>query len=462
MRAARFRLRVRWCGLCLPCLLLTARSVGAVAADGYYDPAFGVAGANVFDVAPGTHHSFATRVHPLPDGTLLLGGTCRYTVDQYTYCLAWIEADGKDLNHNYGVGGAGRIVLSALAGFPNASLLMYDMAATADGRIVLVGSTVANDSCVIAIVRKDGSDLDRSTGGGKGWASFTFSATFGTAYAVAVQPDGKMVVAGAGYSLNNNNFDMVAARWLPDLSGLDPGFNGGGGQTVAFELGGASDDYAYALALQADGRIVLAGTAAPKGGSDQEAAFARLLASGLPDNSINSPGAGFGPLHDGRAHYDFGEALARAVLIEPSGSILFGGQAGGQALLGRLAADGSALSNGFNLGNAQIFDLSAPGPSYLSTLARQPDTRILAAGYARNAWGAVRLIADGTFDADFGVAGLSIGAFNAQEVSANDIGVAVGSGGIIIAGASKDAVTFDENFGVAKLQLDEIFPGNFE
>jgi len=73
------------------------------------------------------------------------------------------------------------------------------------------------------------------------------------AYSVAIQSDGKIVAAG--YSYNGANYVFALVRYNTDGS-LDLNFNGTGIVTTAF---GTSDDEAYSVAIQSDGKIVAAG-----------------------------------------------------------------------------------------------------------------------------------------------------------------------------------------------------------
>jgi uncharacterized delta-60 repeat protein len=73
------------------------------------------------------------------------------------------------------------------------------------------------------------------------------------AFALALQPDGNIVVAG--YCVNGSNNDFCLARYLAS-GALDPSFNSTGKVITAI---GSGNDNAYALALQPDGKIVVAG-----------------------------------------------------------------------------------------------------------------------------------------------------------------------------------------------------------
>ena len=141
----------------------------------------------------------------------------------------------------------------------------FAMALQPDGKLVVAGDSDANFA--LARYNSDGS-LDAGFGtGGKVITSFG-----GTdqASAVILQPDGKIVVAGqtdTGVSI-----DFALARYMPDGS-LDGAFGSGGRVTTNFI--GNSDDLGSAVALQSDGKIVVGGT------SDDNFALARYTPEGV-------------------------------------------------------------------------------------------------------------------------------------------------------------------------------------
>ena len=92
------------------------------------------------------------------------------------------------------------------------------------------------------------------------------------AEAVAVQPDGKIVVAGLAATVAGQITDFALVRYNPDGT-LDQSFGNHG--IVTTDIGG--DDVAVALAIQADGKIVAAGTAG------EHIALARYM----PDGSLD-------------------------------------------------------------------------------------------------------------------------------------------------------------------------------
>ena len=100
-------------------------------------------------------------------------------------------------------------------------------------------------------------DLDTTFGtGGKVITDISRSVgSSDNARAIVIQPDGKLVVAG--YAYNGSDNDFALSRYNDDGS-VDASFGTGGKVTTAISSG---DDEAYALAIQADGKLVAAGNA---------------------------------------------------------------------------------------------------------------------------------------------------------------------------------------------------------
>jgi uncharacterized delta-60 repeat protein len=107
-----------------------------------------------------------------------------------------------------------------------------------------------------------------------------------SAYAVAVQSDGRIVAAGTVHTpAGGNDFGLV--RYMPDGS-LDTSFGSGGFVTIDFGLTSASNDHARALVIDSSGRIVVAGYA--HRGANNDFAMARLNTDGSLDMSFGTGG----------------------------------------------------------------------------------------------------------------------------------------------------------------------------
>jgi uncharacterized delta-60 repeat protein len=191
-----------------------------------------------------------------------------------------------------------------------------DVAVQPDGRIVAVGELIDGTSNWYfgAFRYLPNGELDPSFGEG-GWVDNDLG-SFEFAHAVAIQPDGGIVVAGQGDCQYAMCF--VLARYRPDGS-LDPGFGEGGIVRTAFGL--VRGARALDVSVTPGGRIVAAGFV-QMGGDGQDSshfAVARYLPDGRLDPSFS---------RDGRATVDFGYGndVAYSVASQPGGRIVVAGQ----------------------------------------------------------------------------------------------------------------------------------------
>jgi uncharacterized delta-60 repeat protein len=151
----------------------------------------------------------------------------------------------------------------------------YATAVQPDGKILVAGYTSLKSDAAVARLNPDGSS-DR--GFGENGVALIESDSSEWIYDIALQPDGKIVVAGFTYS-NDNGF----ARRLNADGSPDKGFGTDGLALV--DSGG--NETIYGVAVQPDGAIVLAGTTSV----DQNIAVYRLTPGGKPDNSFDNDGA---------------------------------------------------------------------------------------------------------------------------------------------------------------------------
>jgi uncharacterized delta-60 repeat protein len=269
------------------------------------------------------------------------------------------------------------------------------------------------------------------TGFGEGGFSTVALGTWLAAAGDVIQPDGKIIAAGEG------EIDGATAIVVTRMDGdghLDQSF-GDNGVSVIAPPGGAGMDSGAGIALQSDGKIVIAGTARYQGTGPLAMAAVRLLPNGTPDPAFG---------HDGVTLVPIGtEAIANAVAVEPDGKILLGG--GG--LIGdkqfaaiRLNPDGSPDSS---FGTAGVTTLGPPGVAW--GMAVKPDGKILLGGEQDAAGSetfmAAQLLPSGAVDQSFGDDGVleqPIGSKSLATVVALQpdgraviAGSAVTSGGIV-------------------------------
>lgn len=256
--------------------------------------------------------------------------------------------------------------------------------------------------------------LDPTFGSG-GKASFGFRNNDDEARALAVQPDGKIVAVGSTSLLTQSNYDFAILRLNPNGT-IDTSFNGTGQQTIAFDLGGSKNDRAFAVAIQTDGKIVVAGSA-QTGVSNFVFAVARLNADGTIDTSFNGTGTKTYSFNVG-VHNDQAAGLA----LQSDGKIVVAGYAQITATdydfaVSRLNANGSldATFNGTGL-KTIAFNLGGGNDDEAGGVAVQTDNKIIVSGFAQTAansfdFAIVRLNTDGSLDASFNSTGKQIVGF---------------------------------------------------
>jgi len=267
-------------------------------------------------------------------------------------------------------------------------------------------------------------NLDTTFGSGTGKIITAIGSGEDTARALAVQPDGKIVVAGSCSNRSDNDFCL--ARY--DANGvLDATFGSTGKVITAI---GASDDYADALAIQPDGKIVVAGYCSISGNNDF--CLARYLASGALDSSFGTTGkviTAIGPDYDN----------ASAIALQPDGKIVVAGYcfngSNTDFCLARYLASG-ALDTSFNSTGKVVTTIGA-ATDVASALALQPDGKIVVAGYCFNGSNTdfclARYLASGTLDTSFNTTGKVITAIGASDDYATSLALQP-DGKIVLAG----------------------------
>ena len=227
-----------------------------------------------------------------------------------------------------------------------------------DGKIVVVGGGGSGADFALARYNTDGS-LDTSfSGDGKLTTDFGSS---DAGAAVAVQGDGKIVAVGGSAG------DFALARYNPNGS-LDTSFSGDGKQTTDF---GGFGQVAAGVALQGDGKIVVAGNGGSTGNS-VDFALARYNTDGSLDTSFSG---------DGKQKTDFGDFdVATGVALQADGKIVAVGvtrAGGGDFALARYNPNGS-LDTSFSGDGKQTTDFG--GSDGANGVVLQGDGKIIAVG----------------------------------------------------------------------------------
>ena len=224
----------------------------ARAAEGDLDPFFGNAG--IVTTTFSAFGDYASAIAIQPDGRIVVVGVSA-AEGPADFAVARYNTDGSP-DDNFGV--KGKTTTDFYGNLDQANAV----AIQADGRIVVAGISGfngLNGNFALARYMPDGSP-DNSFGiGGK--VITDFAGNSDQISGIAIQSDGYIVAAGRA-SINNNP-DFAVARY--DSQGaLDANFGSGGKVTTDF-FGTANGDSAAAVVIQSDGRIVVAGFAAPTG-----------------------------------------------------------------------------------------------------------------------------------------------------------------------------------------------------
>jgi uncharacterized delta-60 repeat protein len=291
-----------------------------------------------------------------PDGKIVVAGN-----SDTQFAIARYNTDGS-LDNTFS--GDGKLIISM--GFADAC---KSVSLQNDGKIVMVGYTFADtnyDSAYFAITRlnSDGTPDNTFSDDGKQLTAFDYSPSFATS--VAIQNDGKIVVSGRSFLNNQNNFSLV--RYNTDGS-PDTTFSHDGKQNNVF---GPDDYFAESLAIQNDGKIVVAGSSETPSGSSSSFAVARYKTNGELDNTFN--GNGFQSTYLG-GHFNFGTSVA----ISNTGKIAVGGTNDNYAVV--LYKNDGSLDSNFAVNGIQTTDIGTEGSSIQSIAFA--GNKLYAAGYGK-------------------------------------------------------------------------------
>ena len=233
--------------------------------------------------------AYATAIALQANGKIVLGGYCQDVIGNFDdFCVVRLNSDGS-LDTTFR-GGTGKVVQPIGAGYDRASAL----ALQSDNKIIVAGTctdtTGSNADFCVARLNVDGT-LDASFVGPSGTSNGKFVLPVGTSddilVGVAVQAsDNKIVLLGRCY---NGSPNFCVAR-LNNNGSLDASFvgpSGSGNGKFLLPIGKKSSDSAAAIAIQADGKIVLVGFC--QGDVSNVFCVARLNVNGAFDTNFVGP-----------------------------------------------------------------------------------------------------------------------------------------------------------------------------
>jgi uncharacterized delta-60 repeat protein len=438
------------------------------------------------------------------DGKILLAGGAKTVSTDFDFAFARLHTDGS-LDNTFG--GDGKVIVN-MFGYEFA----LGLAIQSDGKIIASGNNQDFvDKGRVARLMPNGS-LDSSFGDdGRAYDGDN------SCEAVAVQPNGSIVVAGVHVSPNGDwqaAFHRLTPAGALDLSlgggaayidlgsavdrcqdvavlldgrilgncehdGLgsllqiwpDGGPDSGGLQTVGlpdnFTQSGLLQEGVNAsclsMAVQSDGKLVLMGEVSNQAFTAKDIALTRLLPSGIIDASFGTNGrVQFGP---------FAFDQPRAVAIQPDGKIVIGGHmvSGTQVnfMVARLNSNGST-DGSFGFGGFNVMDFQG-GDDLGAAMALAPDGRIVVAGNvwtgARFYFGVARFNSDGTPDNTFDVDGKQTYDFGGRTTSEASAVVVQPDRKIVVGGTIGGEFTLvrfnengsvDDTFGVSGRTITHI------
>ncbi|MCO6458578.1 MAG: DUF2974 domain-containing protein [Pirellulaceae bacterium] len=356
----------------------------------------------------------------------------------------------SDLDLEFGTSGVASVE------WPAADFEGSSTAVQPDGRIIVAGSVATGGSSDFAVARFHADGTIDESFGSNGRTTIDFNLRSDGANVVAIQGNGAIVVAGSSGNWNDFSMEFAIARLLPSGQ-LDANFGTGG--KVITSVSPARDNI-FGIGIQDDGKIIVSGY----GHNDlanSHVALARYLPNGSLDVGFGAGGIVVTDL-PGRA-----SSFTNTILVDESGRILIGaGQrlsetnVTGYSTL-RYLTDGSLDTS---YGNQGVSNVTVPGGLPIGDLAAQADGKILLSGLAGGLTGSgqfalVRFNPTGQVDSTFGTNGIARHQFGTGDDFISDIEV-LPDGKILAAGL----IGGSTGVGIARFdangQIDTTFDGD--
>lgn len=378
---------------------------------GELDPTFGVGGVAVTSISGSADNALDIVLQP--DGKIIAAGAAIASFSSYDFAVARYFPNGK-LDPTFGNNGIsvtsfwsgndiarsvalqtdGKIVVAGQSGsqlavaryntngqldttFDGDGLVAINsgpfdsdwqsVSVQSDGKILVSGAVSNGNNFDLALVRLNSNGTLDNTFDGDGTRALSVGSGSDLLLDHVTQNDGKIVITGRSHSAGNVEFDMFVGR-LNANGSLDNTFDGDGLKTIAF---GSGFDGANDVALQPDGKIVLAGSTRNTSNSDLDFAVVRLNTNGSFDTTFDT---------DGKATWKLSSGTDElyGIRVQKDGKILAAGTIGDDFGLVRLQSNG-ALDSSFN-GNGFARTSLSFGADIAYAIAQQPDGDIVLAG----------------------------------------------------------------------------------
>ena len=399
----------------------------AMASEGDLDPSFGIGGKSSADITGRLLDDSVGDIALLTDGRILVAGTTSSGFPSEHDAAVLVFSPDGSIDRSFGQ--AGRVLIDE-----GGNEFCYAVAVQPDGRILLGGyrTALAGGSPESLVLRLNPDGTIDSTFGSQG----VFQPTLPFAVVdLTVLPDGTVIAAGSRPSPSGSDFAIAC---LTGAGALNEKFGKAG--VVILDFGG--DDYLTQLSVDSMDRLFAVGL-----NTAGTLELSRLLPDGSPDVTFNG---------SGRRVIDLGCSYDVSAVVQLDGKILVGTTVGAPGLsdflLVRLDPDGS-LDAGFGTGGVVGGDLTGTD-DYLTCVALQPDGKILAVGWAGfyPDFLVQRYQPDGSVDQGFGAGGWVHTDFVGDQDRAR-VAVVQPDGRFVLAGDVPGS-DFDESrdFGLARYE----------
>lgn len=297
-----------------------------------------------------------------------------------------------------------------------------DMLVQPDNKIIVGGdvSVVFGDTVYMSLVRYNSNGTIDNTFGTNGKVTTGFADGICAIRGLALQADGKIIAVGFFTTLVNGvgtNIDFAIVRYNPNGT-LDTSFDGDGRVTTNFN---SSRNIAYAVAVQADGKIVVVGDSRQLSIFTLQTVIARYNTNGSLDTSFNGTGKSITTTEDDNIYQFFSVTLSldNKIIVGKRSALSVQG--------------GSLVGTRFTRYNSNgTLDTSFGNNGWISEVGQSPVHKALSNGKllivsniynptTNSSFKLLRFKSNGSIDSAFGINGTVMTLFNVIGVSVDDI-----------------------------------------
>lgn len=385
-------------------------------------------------VAFGSDDDIAFSAALQSDGKIIIAGYS-FNGTNLDFALARFNSNGS-IDNTFGIGG------KVTTDFSTSADRIYSIAIQADGKIVATGLS-GND---FALIRYNPNGAIDNGFGLSGKITTDFGSNYDVSRAVAIQPDGKIVVAGRTF--NGSNYDFALARYSTDGI-LDNTFDMDGKLVTSV---GMSSDNANSITIQTDGKIIAAGYS--NDGVTGDFALVRYNMDGTLDSSFSGDGKQTTPF------FGTGDDEAYSLTLQPDGKIILAGRSSNDFALARYNPDGT-LDISFDT-DGKLSTTFGTGTDVAYSVAVKPDGKIIVAGYSYNGsdndFALAQYNPEGTMDIDFNSSGKLVSNFGMSEDAINSVALQP-DGKIVAIGYSHNGMNY--YFALTRYNTDGTLDNSF-